>query len=115
MLRPACLLPTRGLAPLCRLLTLRSDGQVSPLRLESAIRRSDAYRLGTYTRWTGAAGKVRPFPLRSQFFLCFTTHHGLNFTDYANLIYCPTILFYNKIVHACRFMEGIAHELRIAP
>ncbi len=76
MLRPACLLPSKQLTPLFRLLTPRSDGQVSPLRPGSATRRSDAYRLGTCTRWTGAAGNSHPSPLRVQFLYCFTTHHA---------------------------------------
>ena len=75
MLRPACLLPSEQLKLLLGLLTPRSGGQVSPLRLGSATRRTDAYRDGTCTRWTGAAGNSRAFPLRVSLFGCFTTHH----------------------------------------
>ena len=75
MLRPACLLPSEQLALYFRLSTPRSGDRVSPFRLGSATRRTDAYRGGTCTRWTGAASKVRPFPFRSQFLLRVTTHH----------------------------------------
>ena len=76
MLRPACLLPAARLAPPHGLLTPRSGTEVSLQYLGPATRRSDAYRDGTLTRWTGAAGSSSPSPLRVQSRLCFVTHHA---------------------------------------
>ena len=76
MLRPACLLPAERLAPLHGLLTPRSGTEVSLHYLGSATRRTDAYRDGTLTRWTGAASQGRTTPFGIQFFLSVTTHHG---------------------------------------
>lgn len=76
MLRPACLLPAARLAPPHGLLTPRSGTKVSLGCLESATRRSDAYRDGTLTRWTGAACSSTASPLRVQPSLCFVTHHA---------------------------------------
>ena len=75
MLRPACLLPAERLAPLHGLLTPRSGTEVSLHYLGPATRRTDAYRDGTLTRWTGAACSSTTFPLRVQSHLCFVTHH----------------------------------------
>ena len=76
MLRPACLLPAARLAPPHGLLTPRSGTEVSLHYLGSATRRTDAYRDGTLTRWTGAACSSTTFPLRVQSSRCFVTHHA---------------------------------------
>src|SRR5437867_13180152 len=76
MLRPACLLPAARLAPPHGLLTPRSGAEVSLHHLGSATRRTDAYRDGTLTLWTGAACSSTTAPLRVQSSLCFVTHHG---------------------------------------
>ena len=75
MLRPSCLLPAARLAPPHGLLTPRSGTEVSLQYLGPAIRRSDAYRHGTLTRWTCAACSSSSYPLRVQSCLCFVTHH----------------------------------------
>ena len=79
MLRPACLLPAVRLAPLHGLLTPRSGMGVSPLCLGPATRRTDAYRDGTFTRWSGAASQGRSSPRGDQSFLNVTTHHVLDY------------------------------------
>ena len=76
MLRPACLLPVARLAPPGGLLTPRSGTEVSLHYLGPATRRSDAYRDGTLTRWTGAACTNSTSPLRVQSSLCLVTHHA---------------------------------------
>src|SRR5437899_3283374 len=76
MLRPACLLPVARLAPPGGLLTPRSGTEVSLSYLGPAIRRTDAYRDGTLTRWTGAACSSPASPLRDQSVFCFVTHHA---------------------------------------
>jgi hypothetical protein len=75
MLRPACLLPVARLSPAGGLLTPRSGTEVSLHYLGPATRRTDAYRDGTLTRWTGAACTSTTSPLRVQSSLCFVTHH----------------------------------------
>src|SRR5690606_21518516 len=76
MLRPACLLPAARLSPPIGLSTPRSGARISPGRLGSATRRSDAYRDGTLTRWRSAACR-RVCRRTSAFFLgSVTTHHG---------------------------------------
>src|SRR5690606_23329695 len=76
MLRPACLLPAARLSPPNELSTPRSGARISPGRLGSATRRSDAYRGGTLTRWRSAACR-RDRRRTSAFFLgSVTTHHG---------------------------------------
>ena len=77
MLRPACLLPAARLAPPHGLLTPRSGTEVSLQYLGPATRRTDAYRDGTLTRWSGAASQGYPRPLGLWSFLDVTTHHGL--------------------------------------
>ena len=76
MLRPACLLPAARLAPPHGLLTPRSGTEVSLQYLGPATRRTDAYRDGTLTRWSGAASQGYPRPLGLWSFLDVTTHHA---------------------------------------
>src|SRR5689334_24881177 len=76
MLRPACWLPAVRLAPLHGLLTPRSGRRVSPRDLGSATRRTDAYRHGTLTRWTGAASNGRAPHFGGRLFRHVTTHHA---------------------------------------
>ncbi len=76
MLRPACLLPAVRLAPLHGLLTPRSGTEVSLQYLGPATRRTDAYRNGILTRWSGAASQGHPRPLGLWSFLDVTTHHA---------------------------------------
>jgi hypothetical protein len=75
MLRPACFLPAARLMPLGGFLTPRSGTEVSLHNLGSASRRTDAYRDGTLTHWTGTACGSAAFPFRVQSSLCFVTHH----------------------------------------
>src|SRR2546427_9130887 len=77
MLRPACLLPVARLAPPGGLLTPRSGTEVSLSYLGPAIRRTDAYRDGTLTRWTGAACSSPASPLRDHSVFCFVKHHAV--------------------------------------
>jgi hypothetical protein len=76
MLRPACLLPAARLLPPHGLLTPRSGREVSLLCLGPATRRTDAYRDGTFTRWSGAASQGWTSPCGDQSFLSVTTHHA---------------------------------------
>ena len=76
MLRPACLLPAARQLPPHGLLTPRSGMEVSLRCLGPATRRTDAYRDGTFTRWSGAASQGRSSPRGDQSFLNVTTHHA---------------------------------------
>jgi hypothetical protein len=76
MLRPACSLPAERLTPLHGLLTPRSGAEVALPRLGPATRRSDAYRDGTCTRWSGAASGSRTCALGSRCLCRVTTHHA---------------------------------------
>ena len=79
MLRPACLLPSEQLKLLLGLLTPRLGMEVSLPCLGPATRRTDAYRDGTFTRWSGAASQGRSSPRGDQSFLNVTTHHVLDY------------------------------------
>jgi|JI8StandDraft_1071087.scaffolds.fasta_scaffold05861_5 hypothetical protein len=79
MLRPACLLPAARQLPPHGLLTPRSGMEVSLRCLGPATRRTDAYRDGTFTRWSGAASQGRSSPRGDQSFLNVTTHHVLDY------------------------------------
>src|SRR4051812_33733461 len=75
MLRPACLLPAARQVPPHGLLTPRLGMEGSLRYLGPATRRTDAYRDGTFTRWSGAASQGRFSPRGDRSFLNVTTHH----------------------------------------
>jgi hypothetical protein len=76
MLRPACSLPAVRLSPPHGLSMPRLGAKVSPQHLGPAIRRTDAFRSGTLTRWTGAASVRHTSPPKGKSDRRVTTHHA---------------------------------------